>query len=282
MNGLAARRWRTAGRRTGVYLAALALAAFLCGPLLWMVLTALKTRADVFTSPPTWWPRHPTLDNLASASTGQFAHSLLNSAVVCAGTTLLCMALSLLACYPLTRPGLRGRSGVLGTVLLSQLLPHAVLLVPIYRTASSLGMLNTRWGLMVAMLAFNLPVGMWLLRGYLSAVPTAVEEAARVDGLTQFRAYWTVVVPLATPGVLAVFALVLFTSWQDFIFAMVFLTDPDLNTTPLALLGFVGQHSVNWGLLMAASTIMMIPVVALFTLVQRHLMSGLAAGAVKG
>lgn len=282
MNGLARKRWRTAGRSSVLYLAALLLTAFLAGPLLWMVLTALKTRADVFTSPPTWWPRHWTLDNLADASTGQFGRSLVNSAVVCAGTTLLCVVLSLLACYSLTRPGLRGRSGMLGTVLVSQLLPHAVLLVPIYRTASSLGMLNTRWGLMVAMLAFNLPVGMWLLRGYLSAVPVAVEEAARVDGLTQFRAYWTIVVPLAMPGVLAVSALVLFTSWQDFIFAMVFLTDPRLNTTPLALLGFVGQHSVNWGLLMGASTLMMLPVVALFALVQRHLMGGLAAGAVKG
>lgn len=281
-NSRTRKRWRAAGRSTVLHLSALALAAFLCGPLLWMVLTALKPHEDVFTTPPTWWPHHPTLDNLAAASTGRFAHSLLNSAVVCAGTTLLCMALSLLACYSLTRPGLRGRSSVLGTVLVSQLLPHAVLLVPIYRTASALGMLNTRWGLMVAMLAFNLPVGMWLLRGYLSAVPTAVEEAARVDGLTQFRAYWTVVVPLSVPGVLAVSALVLFTSWQDFIFAMVFLTDPALNTTPLALLGFVGQHSVNWGLLMGASTIMMIPVVALFAVVQRHLMGGLAAGAVKG
>ncbi|OEU97094.1 hypothetical protein AN216_17420 [Streptomyces oceani] len=265
-----------------MYAGALALAAFVLGPFVWMLLTALKTPREVFSRPPTWWPREVTLGNLRDAATGEFGRSLLNSALVCAGTTVLCLALALLACYTLTRPGLRGRSGMLGAILVSQLLPHAVLLVPIYRMAGDLGLLNTRTGLMVAMLAFNLPVGIWLLRGYLSAVPIEVEEAARMDGLSQFRAYWTVVVPLSVPGIMAVAVFVFFTAWQDFIFAMVFLTDPDLGTTPLALLGFVGKHSVNWGLLMGASTVMMIPVLLLFAAVQRHLVGGLAAGAVKG
>lgn len=272
------RRW---GRATGAHLAAVALAVFLMGPFAWMLMTSVKHRSEIFTTPPTWWPHGLTFDNYVSAASGDFARSFANSAVVCTGATVSCVALALLACYPLTRPGFRGRSGFLGAVLVSQLLPHAVLLVPIYRMARDLGMLNTRWGLMVAMLAFNLPVGIWLLRGFLSAVPISVEEAARVDGLTQFRAYWTVTVPLSAPGVLAVAVYVFFTSWQDFVFAMVFLTDQSLGTAPVVLLGFVGQHSVNWGLLMAASTIMMLPVLVLFALVQRHFVAGLTAAAVK-
>lgn len=269
-------------RSAGLYLAALALTVFLLGPFAWMVLTALKSPEEVFTTPPTWWPHEPTGRNFAAAARGEFAASFANSALVCTGATVLCMVLALLACYPLSRPRLRARSGVLGAVLVSQLLPHAVLLLPIYRTARELGMLNTRWGLMIAMLAFTLPVGIWLLRGFLAAVPIEVEEAARLDGLTQFRAYWRVTVPLSLPGVLAVAVYVFFTSWQDFIFAMIFLTDPSLATTPLALLGFIGQHSVDWGLLMAASAIMMVPVLALFCVVQRSFVGGLTGGAVKG
>ena len=109
-----------------------------------------------------------------------------------------------------------------------------------------------------------------------------MEEAARIDGLSQFSAYWRVTVPLALPGVSAVAVYVFFSAWQDFVFAMVFLTDPALGTTPLALLGLIGQNSVDWSVLMAASTIMMVPVVALFALVQRSFVGGLTAGAVKG
>jgi ABC-type glycerol-3-phosphate transport system permease component len=270
------------GRAVGLHLAALALAAFLVGPFAWMLLTAVKSRDEIFTTPPTWWPHTPAADNFAAAASTDLLASFGNSALVCAGTTVLCMALALLACYPLSRSRFQGRGGVLGAILVSQLLPHAVLLLPIYRTARELGMLNTRWGLMVAMLAFTLPVGIWLLHGYLGAVPMSLEEAARIDGLSQFSAYWRVTVPLALPGVLAVSVYVFFSAWQDFVFAMVFLTDPALGTTPLALLGLIGQNSVDWGLLMAASTIMMVPVVALFALVQRSFVGGLTAGAVKG
>jgi len=269
-------------RTAGLYLAALALAAFLIGPFAWMVSTAVKSRDEIFTTPPTWWPHAPSWDGFAAAASTDVLASFGNSALVCVGTTALCMVLALLACYPLSRTRVRWRGGVLGAILVSQLLPHAVLLLPIYRTARELGMLNTRWGLVVAMLAFTLPVGIWLLHGYLASVPMSVEEAARIDGLSQFSAYWRVTVPLALPGVSAVAVYVFFSAWQDFVFAMVFLTDPALGTTPLALLGLIGQNSVDWSVLMAASTIMMVPVVALFALVQRSFVGGLTAGAVKG
>lgn len=273
---------RRIGRTVGLQVAALALAAFVAGPLVWMLLTAVKSSSEIFTTPITWWPHEPSGANFAAAAHGTFLRSFGNSAIVCAGATVLCMAFALLSGYPLSRPGFRGRGGFLGAVLVSQLMPQIVLLMPIYRTARALGMLNTRWGLMAAMLAFNLPVAIWLLRGFLSAVPQSVEEAARLDGLSQFRAYWRVCVPLSLPGTLAVTMYVFFTSWQDFVFAMIFLTDPSLSTTPLALLGFISQHSVDWGVLMAASALMMVPVLILFASVQRSFVSGLAAGAVKG
>jgi len=144
-------------RTAGLYLAALALAAFLIGPFAWMVSTAVKSRDEIFTTPPTWWPHAPSWDGFAAAASTDVLASFGNSALVCVGTTALCMVLALLACYPLSRTRVRWRGGVLGAILVSQLLPHAVLLLPIYRTARELGMLNTRWGLVVAMLRSHCP-----------------------------------------------------------------------------------------------------------------------------
>lgn len=269
-------------RSVGTYLAALVLLGFIIGPFGWMLLTAVKPTADIFATPPVWWPSAFEGKHFATAVGGDLIPSFGNSVLVCVGTTVLCLGLALLAGYSLSRSRLRGRSSILGAVLVTQFLPHAVLLLPIYQLANDAGLLNSRWGLMVAMLSFNLPAAMWLLRGFIGAVPVQLEEAARIDGLTEFQAYWRVTVPLSIQGVLAVGVYVFFTSWQDFMFAMVFLSDPRLETTPLALLGFIGQHSVDWGLLMAASTVMMVPVVLMFSVVQRSFVGGLTTGAVKG
>ncbi|WP_020496690.1 carbohydrate ABC transporter permease [Sciscionella marina] len=269
-------------RNTGFYIAGLALAVFLIGPFAWMVLTAVKTPDEVFRDPPTWWPHAPSARNFAAVLDGDFASSLLNSALVCAGTAVVCTLLALLAGYPLSRTRLRGGPQVLGAALVSQLVPQAVLLLPIYELARDLGLLNTRHGLVLAMLAVNLPVAVWLLRGFLAGAPIEVEEAAQLDGLTQARAYWRVTVPLARNGVLSVAVYVFFMSWQDFIFSMIFLTGPEQQTAPLWLLGFIGQHSVDWGLLMAASTVMMVPVILLFAVVQRSFVGNMTGGATKG
>ncbi len=276
------RRRRAVARPLLTYACALLLLAFVLGPLLWMLSTALKPRDEVFTTPPHWIPRAVTLSNFEQALTPTFLRFLGNSLLLCLATTVICIALAVLAGFTLSRP--RGRSGrsVIVVVLVSQMLPQAVLLVPLYRSAERLGLLNSYAGLTVAYLTFTLPVAMWLLHGFLTTIPADLVDAAQVDGLSEFGAYVRVVVPLARPGIAATAAYVFFTAWQDFLFALVFLTDEDKRTLPLGVLAYVGQYTVEWGQLMAASTQLLLPILVVFALVQRNFIAGLTTGAVKG
>jgi ABC-type glycerol-3-phosphate transport system permease component len=275
------RRSRLLGR-TGTYLAAAALAAFVLGPVGWLVTTSLKPRAEVFASPPKFMPSSFTFSNYRDVLTADTVRFFANSVSVCLGTTLMCVAFSLLACYTLTRTGSRGRKPILIMVLVSQLLPQAVLLVPLYRAADTFGLLNSRFGLMIAYMTFTLPVAIWLLRGFLMGIPLELEEAARIDGLSEFAAFWRVIVPLAKPGVAAVGIYVFFMAWQDFMYALVFLTDDAKRTLPLGVLSLIGSHTIEWGQLMAVSAILLVPILLVFTFAQRYFIAGITAGAVKG
>jgi ABC-type glycerol-3-phosphate transport system permease component len=268
--------------RGGTYLGVVALAVFVLGPVVWLVTTSLKTRSEVFASPPRLLPSHLTFQNYGDVLTSDTLQFFVNSVIVCLGTTVMCVILSLLACYTLTRTGGRGRKPILIGVLVSQLLPQAVLLVPLYKAADTMGLLNSRFGLMVAYLTFTLPVAIWLLRGFLMAIPFDLEEAARIDGLSEFAAFWRVIVPLARPGIAAVAIYVFFMAWQDFMYALVFLTDDSKRTLPLGVLSLIGSHTIEWGQLMAVSTLLLIPILLVFTFAQRYFIAGITAGAVKG
>jgi ABC-type glycerol-3-phosphate transport system permease component len=273
---------RTAVRQTGIYVAAVALAVFVLGPIFWLVTTSLKPRSEIFASPPKFLPGDLTLGNYSDVLTGETFRFFLNSVVVCLGTTVMCLFFALLASYTLTRRGTRGRKPILMVVLASQLLPQAVLLVPLYRAADTLGLLNSRFGLMIAFLTFTLPVAIWLLRGFLMGIPMELEEAARIDGLSEFGAFWRVVVPLARPGVAAVGIYVFFMAWQDFMYSLVFLTDESKRTLPLGVLSLIGSHTIEWGQLMAVSALLLMPILLVFTFAQRYFIAGITAGAVKG
>jgi len=273
---------RGLGRQAGVYVGAVALALFVLGPVFWLVTTSLKPRNEIFLSPPRFLPSEVTLSNYEDVLTGQTAQFFLNSVIVCLGTTTMCLFFALLASYTLTRTGARGRRPILTAIIVSQLLPQAVLLVPLYRSAERLGLLNSRFGLMIAFMTFTLPVAIWLLRGFLMAIPMDLEEAARIDGLSEFGAYWRVVVPLAKPGIAAVGIYVFFMAWQDFMFSLVFLTDASKRTLPLGVLSLIGSHTIEWGQLMAVSALLLFPILLVFTFAQRYFIAGITAGAVKG
>lgn len=273
---------RAALRQAGTYLAAAALTTFVLGPVFWLVTTSLKPRNEVFASPPRFLPSEISLQNYRDVLTGETIQFFVNSVVVCLGTTVMCLFFALLASYTLTRGGTRGRKQILVAVLASQLLPQAVLLVPLYRAADTLGLLNSRFGLMVAFMTFTLPVAIWLLRGFLMQIPADLEEAARMDGLSEFAAYWRVIVPLAKPGIAAVGIYVFFMAWQDFMYSLVFLTDESKRTLPLGVLSLIGSHTIEWGQLMAVSALLLVPILLVFTFAQRYFIAGITAGAVKG
>ena len=274
--------WRRSGPKIGVYAAALLIAAVFGVPLLWMVSTSVKTPAEVFTVPPTLIPSRVTLENYAAVLGLDFLRYFWNSLLVAVGTTALTLLFGVFAAYGFSRLRFRGRKPLLIGIILTQLLPMAVLIVPIYRIVASLDLLDTHPGLIIAYLTFDLPVAIWLMRGFFFGVPRELEEAAQLDGSSHLGAFLRVTLPLAAPGVVATGAYAFFMAWQDFMFALAFMSSNEMRTLPLGVLGYIGEHQTDWGKLMAASVLLMVPVFVIFAFVQRQFISGLTRGAVKG
>ncbi len=268
--------------RLPLYTLILLTAAFFGVPLYWMVLTSIKTPEEIFTTPPTIIPSQITLENYGSVLDASYLRFFWNSLVVALGTTVLALVFGVFASYAFSRLRFRGRKALLMGIILTQLLPMAVLIVPIYRIMRRLDLLNTHPGLMIAYLTFDLPVVIWLMRGFYVGIPRELEEAAQVDGATQLGAFLRVTLPLAMPGVLATGAYAFFMAWQDFMFALAFMSSNDMRTLPLGVLSYIGEHGTDWGKLMASSVLLMIPIVIIFALVQRQFVAGLTRGAIKG
>lgn len=268
--------------RMPLYLLILLVATFFGVPLYWMVLTSVKTPTEIFTTPPTIIPSRITLENYGSVLEASYLRFFWNSLVVALGTTVLALAFGIFASYAFSRLRFRGRKALLMGIILTQLLPMAVLIVPIYRIVRRLELLNTHPGLMIAYLTFDLPVVIWLMRGFYAGIPRELEEAAQVDGATQLGAFLRVTLPLAMPGVLATGAYAFFMAWQDFMFALAFMSSNDMRTLPLGVLSYIGEHGTDWGKLMASSVLLMIPIFIIFALVQRQFVAGLTRGAIKG
>jgi ABC-type glycerol-3-phosphate transport system permease component len=272
----------TIPNRVMVGLFALLVAVLYGTPLLFMLSTSVKLPDAVFTTPPTLLPRAITLDNYRAILGLDYVRFFFNSLVVAAGTTVLALVFGIGSSYAFSRLHFRGRKPLLIAIILTQLLPLAVLIIPIYRIARSLGLLNTYPGLMMAYLTFDLPVAIWLMRGFYVGIPRELEHAAQIDGASAFQAFRQVTLPLAVPGIMATAAYCFFMAWQDFMFALVFMTDNDKRTLPLGVLSYIGEHQTDWGKLMAASVLLMVPVFVIFALVQRQFVVGLTRGAVKG
>jgi ABC-type glycerol-3-phosphate transport system permease component len=256
--------------------------AFFALPFAWMISVALKQPDELFTFPPHLLPSRPTLENFASAVTPSFLRYGLNSAVVATLTTVITLAVATFSAYSFSRLKYRGRKALLVLILFTQLLPLAVLIVPMYRIMGGLGMLDTYPALVVAYLTFTIPVGVWFLRGFFAAIPYEIEEAAQIDGASRLQAFLHVVLPVSLPGISATATYVFFVTWQEFMFALAFTTSKSMRTLPVGILDFIGEHQTNWGVLMAASVLVCLPVFVLFFAMQRQFIAGLTRGAMKG
>ncbi|WP_433872295.1 carbohydrate ABC transporter permease [Saccharopolyspora sp. CA-218241] len=276
-------------RRTIANTAALLIAAVVAFPLYWMALSAIKPEAEIQSTEPRPWTFSPTLDNFRRVFTvdglgGYFVNSLL----VAGAVVLLSMLLSFLAAVALTRFRFKGRTVLLVMLLIAQMVPIEALTIPLFFLMRSVGSvapafgLNELGSLVLVHLAFSLPLAIWMLRGFVAAVPEELAEAATLDGAGRARFVWQVLFPLVAPGLVAVSVLSFIHAWNDFLFAKTFIISATENQTlPMAILVFFTPEGNDWGAIMAGSTLMTIPVLLFFVLVQRHLISGLA-GAVKG
>lgn len=265
--------------------AAVAIAAVVAFPLYWMALSALKPADEVISADPRPWTLRPTLDSFLRALTVEnFGRYLANSVVVALAVVLLSMVMAFLAATALTRLRFRSRTTLLIMLLVVQMVPVEALTVPLFFLMRSVGDsvpalgLNHLGSLVLVHLAFSLPFAIWMLRGFVAAVPDELEEAATLDGASRFRFLWQVLFPLVAPGLVATSVLSFIHAWNDFLFAKTFIiSDADNQTLPLALQVFLKPDQNDWGAIMAGSTLMTIPVLLFFILVQRRLTEGLGA-----
>jgi ABC-type glycerol-3-phosphate transport system permease component len=273
---------RRVAARTGIYLAAAALAAFSLLPFAWMVLTSVKPDADIVSRTPVLVPREFRFDRYPAVLTGGFGRNLVNSVVVSGATVVAALAFAFLAAYVLARFHLRWRHYLLLLVMSVQMFPLVVLVIPLYRMLQRFDLINTYQGLVISYLAFTLPLAIYVLRGFLAAIPRDLEEAAQVDGATRAGAIVRIVLPLAAPGLAATAILAFITAWNEFLFALVFTTEANRYTLPVALNSFMGRGLTDWGMVMTASVLFTLPVIAFFVAAHRHLTTGLVVGATKG
>jgi multiple sugar transport system permease protein len=269
--------------RAGQYVLLLCYTAFLGFPLLWMLSTSFKGPQELVRLHPTLIPAAPTLENYHEALTQhQLIQSGLNSTKVSVATALLTTLVGLPAAYVLARrPGIFSRVGTVW-ILLSQMFPLILIIIPLFLLLRSVHLTNTHVGLVLVYLVWSLPFILWMLQSYIRGIPRDLEEAASVDGARRIQILVKVIAPLLAPGVAVTLIFAFITAWNEFFFALVLLQDPELTTLPVTLAQFVGIEGVpRLGPLAASALLATVPSLVFFTIIQRWLTGGLLTGAVK-
>ncbi|WP_250037255.1 ABC transporter permease [Paractinoplanes maris] len=259
------------------------LLAFVLGPIYWIAVTAFKTEGQVVTRMNDLWPTPWSLEQFGALFTNQpFGRWYLNTVLVSGASTVVALICAVLGGYALARLRFRGAQGFTVTVLLTYVMPGALLFIPLYQLLIGARLTDSLWSLVVTYPTFTLPFATWLLAGYFASIPVELEEAALVDGCSRVQAFGRVVLPLAKPGLLAVALFTLTNAWNEFLFAFVFITKDEYKTLPVGMQSMIAGDVVPQGQLAAASLLVSIPVVVMYAFGQRFLTEGLTAGAVKG
>lgn len=275
-------------RKTLLALAAIVVFCFSAFPVYWMVNSSLLPGRALAGSEPHWWPDELTFDNYAAviASEGnsiQFLPALGMSLAVTLTTVAFALVFAFLAALALSRFRFRSRKGLIVAVLVAQMVPVEALMISVFRVLDAWHLVNTMIGLTLVYVATVLPFTIWTLRGFVAGLPDELEEAAMVDGCSRMGAFWRVTFPLLGPGLAATGVFAFIQAWNEFTYALVIMTTPETRTLPVWLRAFVqATKETDWAVIMAGSTLMAVPVIVFFLLVQSRMASGVAAGAVKG
>ena len=266
------------------YLALLCYLVFLAFPLLWMLSTSFASPQDLVRLHPGLLPDMPTLDNYVTAFAEQaLVRSALNSLLVSVVSAAVTVLIAVPAAYALVQLRTRLAKPVLGWVLVSQLFPFILVVIPIFLILRNIGLVDTRAGLILIYVVWILPFALWMLQGYVRDLPAEIEEAASIDGAGRLQILRSIVFPLLIPGIVATTLFAFITAWNEFFFALVLIKSPELETLPLTLARFVGLEGVaRLGPLAAGSLLATLPSLAFFSFIQRGLTGGLTAGATKG
>jgi len=273
-------------RRTRFVWDAIGLALFvvISFPVYWMIASAFKQQDELNGLTPTWIPLHPTLSHFRDAMNRPFFwDGVKNSLIVVSVTVALSMVIAFLAAIALAKFRFTGRSVFIVLIIGIQMLPQAGLIIPLYVVLARYHQTNALSGVIVTYMTFVLPFSVWVLRGFLLGIPKELEEAAMVDGSSRFGSFTRILLPLVAPGLVATSVFAFITTWNEYIFARVLLNDQSKQTVTVWLSYFTGtSRNTDWGGLMAGSTLIAIPVIVFFLLVQRKIAFGLTSGAVRG
>lgn len=269
-----------AGRVAVVILIALAVVF----PMYWMLLTALQSAASMLTPTLHLLPtQQPNLDGFREiVDETPTLTWLRNSAFITGGATVLSVSVSVLAGYSLSRFRGRGHQAMGLTLLLARMIPGTLLVIPLYALFLSVGMVNNLWSLVLVKTTIIVPFATWMLKAFFDGIPRELEEAASVDGAGPFRTLWLIILPLSGPGIVAAFTYSAVLAWGDFLYARTLLTADSQWPVTLGIVSFFGDNTTQWNSIMALALIAIIPMLLLFLLTERYLVSGLTAGAVKG
>ncbi|HEX6024055.1 MAG TPA: carbohydrate ABC transporter permease [Solirubrobacter sp.] len=270
-------------KRGWMYLAMVAVSVFALFPVYWVVITSLKPRREIYSRTPDFWPSDPQWDQYTFVlGEGHVGRALANSLIVAAATTVICLLVGAAAAYALARYRFPLKRALLMAVLMTQMFPLVVLVIPLFVMMRKSGLLGTYWSLVFTYLAFTVPLAIWVMRSFILSIPDELEHAARIDGATRVGAMWRVVLPLAAPGLAVTAVLSFLEGWKEFLLALTFLNEEERKTVPVVLQSFVGRGDVDWGAVMATSVLYTLPVAIVFVLARKHLMTARTGGAVKG
>lgn len=259
----------------------LAIIAFGLGPYLWMVLTSIKPEELLFRLPIDYWPEQVTLEHYVRLlSKANFLENMGQSLVVALGTVCVGLSLSVTAAYSFSRFRFPGRRFLMLKFLVINMFPVVLLIIPLFVVMRKLGLLDTYFALIIAHSTFSIPFATWMMTSYINTIPISLDEAAMTDGCTRLGAMWRVVLPLCLPGVVATGIYIFITSWNEYLYAAI-LAGQNVRTITVGIQTLIGEFEIEWGLLTAGGTLGALPATILFIVIQRHLIEGMVAGAVK-
>jgi multiple sugar transport system permease protein len=265
------------------YLMIAAFVIFALFPLYWLLKVSVTPNDILYTEGVRMWPSRTTWENYAFVLTqSNFPHYFLNSVIVAGTTAIVTTLVAALTGYAFSRFAFRGKVIIVALMLITQMFPLVMLIAPIFKILAPLGLTDSLTGLIIVYTAFNVPFATFLMQSFFDGIPKDLEEAAMIDGNTRFEAFRAIILPLTLPGVAATLGFVFTAAWSELLFALMLVSSESASTFPVGLLSFVSKFSVDFGQMMAAGVLALIPACLFFLLIQRYLVQGLTAGAVKG